>query len=166
MAAEKIFFAHNGAAQTTAAPVAVTTGTAIKTMQQLATPSTSGLYIVEWGISFNGSAAATPIAVELLSCTGAATVTAYGAGDITRYSPSDEDSLLTLGTTASGYTASGEGTAASVDPIDTQFIAPTSQYIKQYPLGREPKVAVSRFVRIRVTAGAAVNAYCYIIWGE
>jgi hypothetical protein len=47
-----------------------------------------------------------------------------------------------------------------------QLIAPTGQYLKQFPLGFQPYVPVSSFLRIRVTAGTAVNAYCYIIWSE
>jgi hypothetical protein len=39
-------------------------------------------------------------------------------------------------------------------------------FVKQFPLGREPEVAVSSFLRIRVTAAAAVNAVCYIVWTE
>ena len=167
MAAEQLYTAWNGPGPTIAAQVPVTTGTAIKTLMQLSTPATANLYIVEWGISFDGFAAATPIRCELLSCTGAATVTAYVAADITLLTdPLGPASTLTLGVSNGGYTASGEGTPAAVDVYDAQFIAPTSQYIKQYPLGREPQCAASRFVRIRVTAAAAVNAYCYIVWGE
>jgi hypothetical protein len=44
-----------------------------------------------------------------------------------------------------------------------QFVAPTNQYIKQFPLGREPVIQVNTFARIRVTAGAAVNCYCYMV---
>jgi hypothetical protein len=44
-----------------------------------------------------------------------------------------------------------------------QLIAPTNQYVKQWPLGREPYCQASKFYRIRVTFGAAVNAYCYMI---
>jgi hypothetical protein len=47
--------------------------------------------------------------------------------------------------------------------FDTQFVAPTNQYVKQFPLGREPVIELSKFGRIRVTAGAAVNAYCYMV---
>jgi hypothetical protein len=47
--------------------------------------------------------------------------------------------------------------------MDVQFIAPTNQYLKQFPLGREPMFKASEFLRIRVTAGAAVNAFCYLI---
>src|SRR4051812_34538339 len=101
----------NGTAPGAAAAVAVTTGTAIKTMLQLATPATRAIRIVQWSISFDGSAAATPIKVELVEPSGAATVTAAIAADISKFSdPNAPASLLTLGTTATGYTASGEGT--------------------------------------------------------
>ena len=164
---EKLFQVWNGVVPTTAAQVPVTTGTSIKTLLQLATPSTRSIYIAEWGISFDGSAAATPIRCELFTCTGAATVTTLAATDVTSITdPLGPTSLLTFGTTATGFTASGEGTPANVDMLDAQFIAPTGQYVKQFPLGREPVCALSRFVRVRVTAGAAVNAYTYITWGE
>lgn len=164
---EKIYQAFNGVTPTTAAQVPVTTGTSIKTLLQIATPSTESLSIIEWGISFDGSAAATPIRCELLTCTGAATVTTLTAADVTQLTdPLGPPTLMTMGTTATGFTASGEGTPAAVDTLDVQFVAPTSQYIKQFPLGREPVCAVSRFVRVRVTAAAAVNAYCYVVWSE
>ena len=46
--------------------------------------------------------------------------------------------------------------------FDAQHIAPTNQYVKQYPLGREPIFRNDEFVRIRVKAGTTVNAICYI----
>ena len=105
--------------------------------------------------------------MELFSCTGAATVTTLNAADIHKLTdPLGPASLVTLGTSASGFTASNEGTVATAIMYDVQFIAPTAQYVYQWPLGREPKVELSRFVRVRVTAGAAVNAYCWVTWGE
>ncbi len=44
---------HNGPAPTTAAQQAVTTGTTIKTMLQLATPSTRQIRIIAWGFSLD-----------------------------------------------------------------------------------------------------------------
>lgn len=165
--AEKIFAAWNGPAPTTAGQVKVATGATIKTMLQLQTPSTMGLTIIEWGISFDGSAAATPVLVELCATgSAAATVTAFASGDITRYNQVGQGSLITLGTTASGYTASSEGTVTVTDMFDAQLIAPSSSYVKQFPLGREPDIDLSTNLRIRVTAPATVNALCYIIWSE
>lgn len=161
------YIAYNGAMNTTAAPVAVTTGTTIKTLLQIATPAGEDIKVIEWGISFNGSAAATPIVCELIDTNVAATVTAHVAAGVQPYiNPLAPASSMTLGTTATGYTASAEGTVTASRVGDIQFVAPTSQYVKQWPLGREFKVAVSRFLRVRVTAPAAVNAYCYVIWEE
>lgn len=164
-----LYFIPNGAAAGAAAPVAVTTGTSIKTMLQVQPSATVVAKIVEWGISFDGSAAATPIKVELCETSGAATVTASVTGDITKLDANalaggnPVTNLIQVGTTNTGYTASGEGTPGTIRAWDTQFIAPTNQYVKQFPLGREPVIQVSNFARIRVTAGAAVNAYCYMI---
>ncbi len=164
-----IFLVNNGPMQTTTAQAAVTTGTAIKTMLQLVPNATAPkIKIVEWGISFDGSAAATPIKVELIQTDVAATVTAFVAADITRLSdPDGEPSTIQLGTALSGYTASAEGTTTVSHDLDSaKFIAPTNQYEKQFPLGQEPTVQLGKFCRIRVTAGAAVNCYCYIKWSE
>lgn len=165
-----LYLIHNGAVQTTAAPVAVTTGTAIKTMLQFVTTSTVTARIIEWGISFDGSAAATPGKVELVETDVAATVTAAVAADIQKY---DADALMNgapntalfqIGTALTGYTASAEGTTTAARNLaGPQFIAPTSQFIQQFPLGREPLLQAGKFGRIRVTFGTAVNAYCYVI---
>lgn len=163
----KTYKAFNAAMPTTAAMAAVTTGTAIKTMLQIATPSTEDLTVIAWGISFDGTTANTPIKVELIDTDVAATVTAHGATGIIKVnSPNDAASLVTLGTSATGFTATVEGTTTASRVLDFQFVAPTNQYAVFLPLGREWKVAVSRFLRIRVTAGAAVNAICWIEWEE
>src|SRR5215831_16436315 len=108
--AERLYQILNGALPTTASQVAVTTGTSIKTMLQLAPPSTGELFIVEWGISFDGSAAATPGIVELCETDVAATVTSL-SGHITKWSdPGGLASNATVGTTSTGYTATAEGT--------------------------------------------------------
>ena len=72
----------NGPAPTTAAQLPVTTGTAIKTLLQLSTSATKPAKVVEWGISFDGSAAATPIKCELIETDVAATVTAHATAGI------------------------------------------------------------------------------------
>lgn len=156
--------------QTTAAMAPVTTGTAIKTLLQLKPSATVIARIVEWGISLDGSAAATPGKVELIETDVAATVTAFVAADITKY---DSDALaggdpttnlIQVGTAASGYTASAEGSITATRDLDApQLIAPTNQFIKQFPLGREPIIQINKFARIRVTFAAAINAYCYMI---
>jgi len=171
MAAESLYTVANSTRATTAAPVKQPTGTAIRTMLQLATTSTAGFYIVEWGISFDGSAAATPIQVELFGCTGAATMsTALAATDIMKMSdPGGEaSSSLQFSTSLSAYATAAvtEGTVANYNSFDLQLIQPTNQYVKQFPLGREPQALLSTFVRVRVTAAASVNCYTYVVFGE
>jgi hypothetical protein len=164
----KTYIAYNGPKVTTAAPVAVTSGVAIKTMQQLATPSTQDITVIEWGISFDGTnPSAVPIKAELIQTDVAATVTAYVAGDIVSWGhPNDIGTALTLGTAASGYTATAEGATAAARLLDIQLLPPTVPFFKQFPLGREPQVPASKFLRVRVTAGATVNLISYVIWEE
>src|SRR3972149_369731 len=86
----ELYLLPNGPMPTTAAQAVVTTGTAIKTMLQvkLNASATGRAKVVEWGISFDGSTAATPIKCELLT-TGAvaATVTAHVAAGIVSLDP-------------------------------------------------------------------------------
>jgi len=164
-----LYLFNNGPMQTTAAPGKVATGTSIKTLLQI--KPLVQCRIVEWGISFDGNAAATPGQVELVETgTVAATVTAFVNNDITKL---DGEALLFgdptsaifgVGTGASGYTASAEGSITAVRDLDApQLIAPTSQFVKQFPLGYRPLLQANNFTRIRVTFGASINAYCYAI---
>lgn len=164
-----IYVAANGPQQTTAAFAAVTTGNAIKTLLQLKPLTGIDLKIKEWGISFDGSAAATPGKIELIETDVAATVTAYASADVTKLNnpggPVADSGLISLGTSASGYTSTSEGSITAVRNLaGPQFIAPTSQFIQQFPLGCEPLLQAGKFLRIRVTFGTAVNAYCYVIF--
>lgn len=161
-----LYLIANGPMPTTAAQAVVTTGTAIKTLLQVKPFNTCK--IVEWGVSFDGSAAATPIKCELLDTgTVFATVTASVDADVTKLGSVEDAAAsvvgLTLGTAATGYTASAEGSITAVRMFDAQLVAPTNGYLKQFPLGREPKCIIGNSVRIRVTAGAAVNAFAYLV---
>jgi hypothetical protein len=162
-----LYIAANGAMPTTTELTPITTGTAVKTMLQIATPSTRSIKVVEWGISFDGSAAATPIRCELIQTDVAATVTAHLAAGVQPYSdPNAGASVMTLGTSATGYTASAEGTITATRWGDLQQVAGTTQYVKMWPLGREFAVPASKFLRVRVKATTAALAYTYIIWEE
>lgn len=167
--ATRIYQVGNYPMATTAAPVPVTTGTVIKTLMQLSTSATTSLEVVEWGISFDGSSAATPGRVELVDTVAInATVTAYVAADITKVSQAAAAmaSTLTLGTANSGYTGSAEGSVVATRQFDSQLLPPTAPYIKQFPLERGPTMLLSEFLRVRVTFGTAINALAYIVWAE
>lgn len=168
-----LYLLANGPMPTTAAFAPVATGTSIKTMLQvkLGGSTNQTAKVVEWGISFDGSAAATPIKVELLTTgTVKATITEFVAADIINLTDPNAAAVtddfpfaFTAAGDESGYTASAEGSITATRPMDIQLIAPTNQYVKQFPLGREPVFRYDEFLRIRVTAGASVNAYCYVI---
>lgn len=160
-----LFKIYNGPMPTTAAQATVTTGTAIKTMLQLK-PFNQGK-IVAWGISFDGSAAATPIKCELLETgTVFGTVTASADADCIKMDGTDQAVAsvagLTLGTTATGYTCTSEGSITTVRMFDAVLLPPTQPYVYQFPLGQEPVMVIGNATRVRVTAAAAVNAYCWI----
>ena len=158
----KIF---NGPSPTTAAQVAVTTGTAIKTLLQLK-PFNIGK-IIAWGVSFNGSAAATPIKCQLVETgTVFGTVTAHVDAGCVKMGGADQAAAsvagLTMGTSATGYTCTSEGTITVSRMFDCQFVAPTNQYIYQFPLGQEPLMVIGNATRVIVHAGAAVDAFAWI----
>lgn len=167
-----LFWAMNAAFPTTAPPTKMTTGTSTKTLMQVTTPATTSIIVVEWGVSFDGSSAATPIQCELVD-TGTVAAGAAGTG-LTALTPSAvgnpslEASLCVGGTAATGFNSgsSTEGSITSTRYGDLQLVAPTGQYLKQFPLGREFIVPTGHNLRVRVTAGAAVNAYAYIMWVE
>jgi hypothetical protein len=163
-----IYQLANGPMQTTAAFAKVGTGTTIKTMLQLK-PITNCV-IVEWGFSFDGFTAATPIQVELIETgTIAGTVTATAAADITGVDAaallfgSPTTNYISVGTSATGYTCSSEGSIVAVRNLaGPQLAPPTGPFIQQFPQGQEPMCQAANFTRIRVTAPAGVNMYCYL----
>ena len=169
-----LYLVANGPMPTTAAQAVVTTGTAIKTLLQLKLGGSTNQVgkIVEWGISFDGSAAAAGIKCELLT-TGSVggTITEFVAADIINIGDPNAGAVtddfplaFTASGDESGYTATAEGTITATRMFDVQLVAPSGGYVKQFPLGREPCLKNSEFCRIRVTAAAAVNAYCYVIF--
>jgi hypothetical protein len=164
------YICWNGAAPTTAALVKVTTGTAIKTMLQIATPSTRMIQLVSWGYTLDavpGSAGQ----VELLQTDVAATVTAHVAAGVMPLQPGIPASLMTLGTGATGYTASAEGTTTASRVFDVGLIPSSAgatdlQYDYEWMPDARPVVDISKFLRVRVTFGGAVNMNCYVVWDE
>jgi hypothetical protein len=167
------YMIFNSAMPTTAAPVKQATGTAIRTMLQLATSSGNPIKVEEWGISFDGTAANMPVQCELVdTATVAATMTtAHVAANIMQLdSVSDGgNSTLSVGATnLTGFatTAVTEGTVTSTRIGDLQMVPPSSLYVKMFPLGREFFVPGGRYLRVRVTASVTVNCYTYIQFSD
>ncbi len=153
--------------QTTAAMAKVTTGTAIKTMLQLSTPATRPIQILGWGYTVDVAPGGAAI-VELLQSDVGATVTAHGASGVQPLDSSDPASLLTLGTEATGFTATAEDTTTATRTFDVRLIPVAAgttdlSYEKVFMPGMRPKVPVSKFVRVRVDWDtSASNMLCWI----
>lgn len=163
----------NAPMQTTAAIAKVTTGNSIKTMLQIATPSTRQCQLISWGYSIDSAPATTGNGIiELIQTDVAATVTAHIASGVQPLDPNAPASLMTLGTAATGYTASAEGSITAVRTFDAQNIigvsdgAQDNDYNFQFMPDERPIVAVSKFIRVRVTFSAAVNMLCWVCWDE
>lgn len=160
-----IYQVQNALYPTTAAPVKVATGTAIKTLLQVAIPATVAVRVVEWGISFDTPASASAITTEFFSCTGAAsTGTSITAFEYSSFS--GVPSLCVGGTALTCFSPGTEGTVAAYRTCDLQLIVPPAIYVKQWPLGREFQSTLSTFLRVRVTASVTCNAFTYILWEE
>ena len=168
----KIYSVMNGDVPGAAAAVAISTGTAIRTHLQLATSSTtSAIRVTEWWATFDGTTANAPGKVELIRHAGGAqtTLTAYSAAMITKVNdPNASASSIQLGTALSGFSnTTTEVAPTTVTNFSTQFVPPTSGIYIQYPLGREPEVAISQFARIRITtASGAVTCLCGVSYEE
>lgn len=165
--------AWNGPMPTTAAQQAVTTGTGIKTMQQLATPSTRQCQLISWGFSMDDPPGADAV-IELIQSDTAATVTAYSASGVQPLDPNAPASLMTLGTSASGYTSSSETATTAARIFDVVSLSSVSAeaaagllYFYQWMPDERPFVAVSKFVRVRATTPTtAVDLRTWICWDE
>lgn len=160
----------NGPMATTAAQQKVTTGTAIKTMLQLATPGTRQIQLISWGFTLDAAPSAAG-QVELIQTDVAATVVAHVAAGVQPLDPNAPPSLLSLGTSATGYTASAEGSITATRTFDVNLVPPTAgttdvNYVYQWMPDERPIIAVSRFLRVRATFGGAVNMSTWICWDE
>ena len=161
----------NGPMPTTAAQAAVTTNTAIETLLQVATPSTRMLQVIAWGYSLDDPPGADAV-IELLHPDVAATVTAHVASGVQPLDPNAPASLVTLGASATGYTATVEGSTAAARVFDAQSLSSTSgesalSYSYQFMPDERPFVAVSKFLRVRITTPTTgVGARCWVVWDE
>ncbi len=167
-----LYKSWNGPMPTAAAQAAAATGTAIKTMLQISTPATRQLTVIAWGFGFRGSAGGSST-VELLETDVAATVTAHIASGVQPLIPGAPASLMTLGVSNTGYSASAEGAIAATRVFDVQQLYASADggigdanYSYQFMPDEQPKIAVSKFLRVRATFNTTVNMTCWIVWDE
>lgn len=125
--------------------------------------------VVEWGYTLTAAPGAACI-VELID-TGtvpATALTAYAAGDIVKYNDvnSGDTPPFTLATNGSGFgnASVAEGTISATRLIDYQY--ENGVYVKkQIPLGREPEIPATNYLRMRITptTSVAINIVGYVI---
>jgi len=167
------YITWNAAMPTTSPAARVSTGTATKTMLQLATPATRQCQLIRWGYSLDGITASGQTGqVELIQTDVAATVTAHVASGLIGLDPNVPASLMSLGTAATGYSASAEGTPAATRLLDSNLVPVTAgltevNYDFQWMPDERPIIAVSKFLRVRATfTGTGVNMLTWIVWDE
>lgn len=167
------YITHNGAMPTTAALAAVTTGTAIKTMLQLATPATRRIKVLGWGYSCDDPPGADSV-FELIQTDVAATVTAHVAAGVMPLDGSGVASLLTLGVSATGYTGTAEGSITATklwDVVSMSSVsaeaAPKMTHERWWEWEAAPVIPVSTFLRVRATTPTtAVDMRCWVCFSE
>jgi|SRR6476469_855892 len=142
----------------------VTTGTALKTMAQLAAGSADRCELIEWSVSFNGTnAAAVPALVQLNRQTTA------GTGGVTGVkNPHDTGDGAAASTGLTGPLAAvwtGEPTTGLIMYADYFTPVGLGAFV-QYPLGRGIILPASGRVGITVTAAVAVNCAGHMTWVE
>jgi hypothetical protein len=110
--------------------------------------------------------------VELIDTNVAATVTAHVAAGVFNLDPNGTASRLTLGTSATGYTASVEGAITATRPLDAVSLSSVSGesglcYVRTFMPDDRPIVAISRFLRVRATTPTtASDMRCWVTFQE
>ncbi len=168
-----LYWTSNNAAPTTAGLATQTTGTAIRTMLQIATPSTSGLSVVAFGVEF-ASVLTASAQVELIDTVSVAAtgLTAHVSAGVQPYDAAARSgtSLVTLGTGATGYTASTTCTEGSITAtrLGKNWVMPigSSEREWEWSQGREFDVPPSHFLRVRVTTSVSIGATVWCLWAE
>lgn len=163
-----LFIAYNCALDATTGMAAGTSYAAgAKVAIQLAPPSGTELRLVEWGVSFNGNAAGTPGACTLVQASAASTCSsAHSTSTIVAVGDRAKTSSLTMGTTTSGYGNGSITTNTTEKEFAAAFVGPTSQYEKQFPLGRDFVVTSAKFCQLRINTAATYTAFAYILFEE
>jgi hypothetical protein len=166
------FIAYNTALSTTTGIAAGTSyATGAKVALQLQIPDAGQIELIEWGVSFDGSAAATPALLEVASTDAGSTMTTAHTTTTVKnlLDPNGAASRLTMGTTGTGFGNGAITTNTTLRMADRQYVAPTNQYVKMWPLGVYPKFgngATENFLQFRINTTATVNAIIYAVWNE
>jgi hypothetical protein len=162
------FVAYNCAIDSTTGVMAGTSyTTGAKCGIQLVPASGSAILVVEIGISFSGTTAGTPSIVTLADAGAAATgLVAHSTSTIMATGSTSKTSTLQMGTALSGYGAVAIVTNTTARQYWGAQVGTTTQYEKQYPLGREPFLPSGGFLQMRINTAATLTAIGYIVLEE
>lgn len=166
------YMAWNFAMPTTAAPTPVSTGTAIITMLQVL--STRIIELLEWGYTLDDVPGADSVVELLTTGTVAATVTAHSSTGIIKLGNAANDaSQVTLGVSATGFTASAEGAITATRLFDavtmnnSEASAARGMFYRKRFLPGEFRVAASDVLRVRATTPTTgAGMLTYVKWLE
>jgi len=158
-----------GASHTAAGVVTeISTLTSLATMLQVATPSTTEITVLGWGISFKGVVSTdVPGMVYLLD----SDVGATGATSLTpdAYGQTSSKTSLCVGGTGATAVHDGsitEGTITASRLLDSVECHPQTGYSVWFPPDACPQIAVSRFLRVRVSFAVAISCLPWIVYAE
>ena len=159
---------YNGPSPAATVQVAVTTGIVLETGLQVKGKAGVTMKVKAWGCSMDGAAAAAGIQWELVETgTVFATVTAHVDAGIVAWDAQalsqTKSTYFDVGTTATGYTSTAEGTVTATRVFDSHFVQPTGIFAWEFSLGNEPVVSAISSLRIRQKAAAAVNAVSWVL---
>jgi hypothetical protein len=147
--------------------------TGAKVALQLHVPDNGFIKLVEWGVSMNGSAAAVPALLEVATTdTPTTSMTAHSTTTIKPLEgkgSSGPASRLTMGTGGTAYGAVTIVSNTTLRPLDRQYVAQTGQYVKMWPLGREPVIGnttTENFLQFRINTPDTRTAIIYAVWEE
>ncbi len=158
----------NGPMPTTNAQAKVAVANGVKTLLQLSTPASRQIQLISWGYSMDAALAGV---IELIQTDVAATVTAHVAAGVQPLDPNAPASLLTLGASNTGYTATVEGSTTASRVFDVQEIAasspPNLSYSYQWTPAERPIIPISKFLRVRTTfAATSSSVVTWVCWDE
>jgi hypothetical protein len=164
--AEYLAVARSSSANFEPIPIALAAATT-KTVLQIAVPSTTDIRIIGWGVSFDGSSgAAVPVIASIADLDTAAT-TGTSLTPEPWGNSLQPASLCVGGTALTAYGCTVETAPTACRMLDAQHVHPESGYGIIWPEDdKQPRVAVSRFVRVRVKAPAIVNVLPWVLWSE
>lgn len=168
-----IYVAYNVGMETTVQTVngGQSLATGAKVTLQLGIPSGGQIEILEYGVSMDASAAATPAAVMLGSTATATTLgTAHSTTTVKPLlDPNAVASRLTMSTSTTAFGATIPASRTTLRVADRQYVPPTGQYVKLWPLGLWPKfgaTGAAEYLQLILNTSATVNVLGYIVFNE